>query len=596
MIAILEKTEHNIDFHPIVDFIEASHIRQYSRRAIRIAQSKALSPAADEPASLLRDDIQGEAFPTVSSLDARQDRENIIKTSALPHDLSPRVTSLDADEGSMQQKLQELMDLCTSLQRQQTQIANKIKDQDLEISGLKARVKILKDKDRGRAEPAQEDAPIKGGSIEIGEEVRVERSTELGSNDTEEMANVLSSMEAANILTSGGAAVSVSLVAAATTVGVPTVSGIFPIASAIFTTASVVTLYLRRSRGISTKDKGKEKVVESERLNEQIARDSEIAKLHTEEELKMMIEGLDRSNEVIARYLQEYEQAAIDLSVKEKIELIKELEIHSEGKKDYWKIIRLGGHTVVYQFFVDMLKQFDREDLHQLWALVKETLSIRHATIDKEKELWVELKRLFELDFEDQLWTHTQNLMHDPLDWKLYDTCGVHHNNDEDAAFDGKEHDFDAKKPESEVILSSSSSAQSRKQDDNTKKEDKGKSPVESLTGYRDLNAEFEDCSDNSGNEVNAAGSIVSTVGQNSINITNTFSAVGPSNTAVSPTYEKSSFIDAYQLPDDSDMPKLEDITYSDDDVLGAEADFNNLESFIPEEPKRVHQALKDPS
>nr|GEV89741.1 putative ribonuclease H-like domain-containing protein [Tanacetum cinerariifolium] len=42
---------------------------------------------------------------------------------------------------------------------------------------------------------------------------------------------------------------------------------------------------------------------------------------------------------------------------------------------------------------------------------------------------------------------------------------------------------------------------------------------------------------------------------------------------------------------------KLEDIIYSDDeDVVGAEADFNNLEYSIPEEPKRVHQALKDPS
>nr|GFB53590.1 putative ribonuclease H-like domain-containing protein [Tanacetum cinerariifolium] len=36
-------------------------------------------------------------------------------------------------------------------------------------------------------------------------------------------------------------------------------------------------------------------------------------------------------------------------------------------------------------------------------------------------------------------------------------------NNDEDAVFDGKEHDFDAKKPEFEVILSPSSSAQSWK-------------------------------------------------------------------------------------------------------------------------------------
>nr|GEX77915.1 hypothetical protein [Tanacetum cinerariifolium] len=48
-------------------------------------------------------------------------------------------------------------------------------------------------------------------------------------------------------------------------------------------------------------------------------------------------------------------------------------------------------------------------------------------------------------------------------------------NNDEDAAFDGKEHDFEAKKPESKVNVSPSSSAQSRKQDDKTKKEAKGK-------------------------------------------------------------------------------------------------------------------------
>nr|GFC87242.1 hypothetical protein [Tanacetum cinerariifolium] len=91
-----------------------------------------------------------------------------------------------------------------------------------------ARVKILEDKERGRTEPAQENVPIKWGSMEIGEEVGVGRSTELGSNDTEEMVNVLNAMEAANILTSGVAGVSVSLVAAATTVGIPTVSGLVP--------------------------------------------------------------------------------------------------------------------------------------------------------------------------------------------------------------------------------------------------------------------------------------------------------------------------------------------------------------------------------
>nr|GFC91082.1 retrovirus-related Pol polyprotein from transposon TNT 1-94 [Tanacetum cinerariifolium] len=119
-----------------------------------------------------------------------------------------------------------------------------------------------------------------------------------------------------------------------------------------------------------------------------------------------------------------------------------------------------------------------------------------------------------------------------------------------DAAFDGKEHDFDAKKPESEVNVSQSSSAQSRKQDDKTKNKAKGKSHVESFTGYRDLSAEFEDCSDNIINKVNAAGTLGPTVEQVSLNNTNTFSAAGPSNADASPTYGKSSFIDASQLPD----------------------------------------------
>nr|GEU53375.1 retrovirus-related Pol polyprotein from transposon TNT 1-94 [Tanacetum cinerariifolium] len=55
-------------------------------------------------------------------------------------------------------------------------------------------------------------------------------------------------------------------------------------------------------------------------------------------------------------------------------------------------------------------------------------------------------------------------------------------NNDEDADFNGKEPDFDAKKPGSKVNVSPSSSSQSRKQDDKTKKEAKGKSHDTSIT------------------------------------------------------------------------------------------------------------------
>nr|GEY17275.1 hypothetical protein [Tanacetum cinerariifolium] len=66
--------------------------------------------------------------------------------------------------------------------------------------------------------------------------------------------------------------------------------------------------------------------------------------------------------------------------------------VYSEGQRSYWKIIRLGGISACYQFFVDLLRQLDKEDLNQLWALVKEYLSIRPAS-----------------------------------KWKLYDLSGVHH-------------------------------------------------------------------------------------------------------------------------------------------------------------------------
>ncbi|GKE37367.1 hypothetical protein Tco_1460772 [Tanacetum coccineum] len=101
-------------------------------------------------------------------------------------------------------------------------------------------------------------------------------------------------------------------------------------------------------------------------------------------------------------------------------------EVYGEGQIKYWKIVRVGDHTEVYQLFKEMLRKFDREDLDKLWSLVKETFSTTDPTEDKEKMLWVELKRLYEPDPRDQLWA-LQKYMYDPLEWKLYDTCGVHH-------------------------------------------------------------------------------------------------------------------------------------------------------------------------
>nr|GEW89571.1 reverse transcriptase domain-containing protein [Tanacetum cinerariifolium] len=126
-----------------------------------------------------------------------------------------------------------------------------------------------------------------------------------------------------------------------------------------------------------------------------------------------------------------------------------------------------------------------------------------------------------------------------------------------DAAFEVMEPEFEGSKRQSEVHVSPSSSAQSKKHDDKTKREAKGKSPVESSTGYRNLNAEFEDFSDSIINKDNAVVSPVPAIGQISTNNTNTFSAAGPSNAAV-------------------------------------KADFNNLETSIMVSPIPITRVQKD--
>nr|GEW37057.1 hypothetical protein [Tanacetum cinerariifolium] len=128
-------------------------------------------------------------------------------------------------------------------------------------------------------------------------------------------------------------------------------------------------------------------------------------------------------------------------------------------------------------------------------------------------------------------------------------------NTDDHAAFEVKEPEFEGKKPESEVHVSPTNSAKIKKHADKTIKEAKGKSPVDTP---------------------------VPDVGQISTNNTNTFSAAGPSNTAVSPTHRKSSYVDTSQYPDDPNMLALEDITYSDDEEDEEGIDYEDV--FAPVE------------
>nr|GEV85095.1 copia protein [Tanacetum cinerariifolium] len=101
----------------------------------------------------------------------------------------------------------------------------------------------------------------------------------------------------------------------------------------------------------------------------------------------------------------------------------------------------------------------------------------------------------------------------------------------------------------------------------------------------------------NGSDKVNAVSAPVNVVGPNSTNSTNSFNTASPFVNVVSPNFGiagKSSFVDPSKYRDDSDMPKLEGVVYSDDEEdVGAEADLSNLEtnihvSLIP--TTRVHK------
>nr|GEY54494.1 hypothetical protein [Tanacetum cinerariifolium] len=521
MVAILEKTEHNTNFHQIVDFLEASHIRRITKGTKRISQSKVPSPRVDETAFLTGDIRYTEAFLIDTSLEAGQDRENIAKTSSMPHEALPRVTSLGGGEGEEERRI------C--------------------LGGCS-----------------------KHGGMDQGEDLLDrDKSADKGSDSTDEMSHVLSTLGAANILANGGLRL------------------VFTTASLSVATASTGQ---KKRKMIEPEQPSKEKVLEQlsvqlardleakftqedQIIREQAKKDSKIARIHAEKELEMMIVELDRSNEMVAKYLSEYEQAEAGLSHDEKVKLINELlmyqrhlaqikkyqaqqnklatkterrnfymsilrgnagwkdkdfkgmtfeqieekfipvwekmqdfvpmdskleserlkrpgiqldkerikklktakasgtkptqeqqseepkelseeelkkmmelvpveelyieslqvkypiidwEIYPDGQRKYWKIIRVGNHTEVYQIFKDMLKKFNREDLDKLCSLVKETYSTTEVTDEKAKKLWVKLKRLYEPDSRDPLWA-LQRYMYDPLVWRLYDICGVHH-------------------------------------------------------------------------------------------------------------------------------------------------------------------------
>ncbi|GJS25236.1 hypothetical protein Tco_0453868 [Tanacetum coccineum] len=69
-------------------------------------------------------------------------------------------------------------------------------------------------------------------------------------------------------------------------------------------------------------------------------------------------------------------------------------QIHKKGRNGYYEIMRADGSAKTYLFFSQLLREFDREDLENLWKLVKAKHRNTRPKEGYERVLWGDLKTI----------------------------------------------------------------------------------------------------------------------------------------------------------------------------------------------------------
>ncbi|GJS18408.1 hypothetical protein Tco_0412880 [Tanacetum coccineum] len=91
--------------------------------------------------------------------------------------------------------------------------------------------------------------------------------------------------------------------------------------------------------------------------------------------------------------------------------------------KMYYEIIKADGSTKFYKIFTAMLDDFDRQDVLDLYRMVKERFEITSPE-GYDRLLWGDLITLFEPSMEDEIWKAQQD--YTLISWRLYNSCRVH--------------------------------------------------------------------------------------------------------------------------------------------------------------------------
>ncbi|GJZ01868.1 hypothetical protein Tco_0519829 [Tanacetum coccineum] len=414
------------------------------------------------------EDVESVPIHSNDPLLSGEDRLKLNELMELCTNLSQRVLDLENTKTSQAAEIAKLKEKVKKLERRSKSRTPRLKR--LMKVGRTARKESSEDEGLG----AQDDASKQGRKIADldadAEEVEVEKvvstaevtiaSTTTTTVDELTLAQTLIEIKAAK-----PKAVTTAATTTTTAISRPKVRGVVVQEPSEFRTTTSPS---QTSQLPQAKDKGKAKMIEPEKLlkkKDKILVDEEItqrlqeemqADLEEEERLARQKEEEDKliswdntqammeADYDLAQRLQAEEQdEKVEAEVDDEAEMKKlmekvpddEVEINAiplvtkssiiidwkiikEGKIGHFQIIRADGSSRRYSSMIRMLQNIEREDLETLWKLVK--AKHRNTRLEEayERVLWGDLKVMFELDVESEVWKNLQG--YNVTVWKLF--------------------------------------------------------------------------------------------------------------------------------------------------------------------------------
>ncbi|GKA30099.1 hypothetical protein Tco_0716344 [Tanacetum coccineum] len=163
---------------------------------------------------------------------------------------------------------------------------------------------------------------------------------------------------------------------------------------------SIMTTYLKNMAGWKPKDLKNKSFACVQELFENAMKS---VNTFVDMDTKLVEDSEIREEESGSKRVEE-DVAIDDIPLATKPAPIVNFQIHRKGRNGYYEIIRADRSAKTYLLFSQLFKEFDREDLENLWKLVKAKHGNTRPEEGYKRVIWGDLKTMFEHHIEDLIW------------------------------------------------------------------------------------------------------------------------------------------------------------------------------------------------